>query len=100
MKKNKTNKTELVLKADEKFFEHKKNNKLTKAAKKVMRTINGHFKKDKWPLSFSFLVEEVFYEAHGEHLSNYLLKEIATHNKYSLYVDDKGTLVINLANKK
>ena len=87
----KTSKKEVILKVDKNYFLTKKNPALTKAAKKVVRVINQHFKKDKWPLDFNFQVEEVFYEAYGEHLSNYLLKEIyASKRNYNLvYKKDK-----------
>lgn len=90
-KKLTKSKKEVVLKVNKNYFLTKKDPVLTKAAKKVIRAINNHFKKDKWPLDFNFQVEEVFYEAYGEHLSNYLLKELySSKRNYNLvYAKDK-----------
>lgn len=89
-----TNKKEVVLTVNKNYFLTKKNPALTKAAKKVIKVINHHFKKDKWPLDFNFQVEEVFYEAYGEHLSNYLLKEMfsAKRNYKLVYKKDRSLI--------
>jgi hypothetical protein len=85
----------VVLTLDQDFFPTQKNAELTKAAKKVVKDIRKHFKNDKWPLDFNFLVEEVFYEAFNEHLSNYLLKELYSkpENFKIVYQKDKTLLL-------
>lgn len=50
--------------------------KLEAAAKKVMRSINHHFKTDGWDLDYSFQVAEVFYEAFGYNLEEHLLPKL------------------------
>lgn len=80
-------------------FKRLKSKELKKAASAVKKRIDKHFKKDKWPLDYGFLVEEVFYEAYEEHLSNYLVDALSTkQGKYRLIATNKG-LVIKLANK-
>ena len=49
---------------------------LKRAARNVTRSTKRHFKKDGWDLDYNFLVTEVFYEALGHHLENYLWKEL------------------------
>lgn len=99
--KKKTNKKitkndkKITLRVDSSYFSTQKNPALTKAAKKVVKTINDHFKKDKWPLDFTFQVEEVFYQAYGEHLSNYLLKEIFDSNPKYKIVYDKNRILLS-----
>lgn len=85
----------VVLTLDQNFFPTKKNDKLTKAAKKVAKGIRKHFKSDKWPLDLNFLVEDVFYEAFNEYLSNYLLKELCCkpENFKIVYQKDKTLLL-------
>lgn len=76
---------------------------LTKAAKSVKRTVDHHFKKHKWDLDYSFLVEEVFYKAFGFHLENFLLRELFK-SKKSKYIlcspDDRSGLVVRLDKSK
>lgn len=96
MKLNKSSKT-LVLKVTSDYFKTKGNPILVKAAKKVMKTINSHFKKDGWELRTDYLIDEVFYEAYGEHLSNYLYKELFFNSKKGYYITTSkkhGDLVI------
>lgn len=99
-------KKEIKLIYNEKMFPTKNNNELVKAAKLTMKEIDRHFKKDKWDLDFNFQVEEVFYKAFGEHLENYLIKELFLKPKkgyYVVYSDKKGTVIrkrnINLRRK-
>lgn len=54
---------------------------LQKAAKKVARQMRDHMKKDGWDLSYSFYVNEVFYQAFGHHLENYLLDALRRQRK-------------------
>jgi hypothetical protein len=49
---------------------------LEKAAKRVAKIIKQHMKKDGWDLDYSAQVTEVFYEAFGHHLENYLITEL------------------------
>lgn len=83
---NKLKNTKVTLKVNKSFFKTKKNSKLSKAAKVVMKTVDEHFKKDKWDLDSGFLVEDVFYEAYGEHLSNYFFKELFSDPKKGYYI--------------
>lgn len=51
---------------------------LQKAAKKIARDTERHFKNPKqgWDLNYNWLVQDVFYEAFGHHLEEYLLEEL------------------------
>jgi len=51
-----------------------------------MKDIEYHFKKDKWDFDLNFQVHEMFYEAYGEHLENYLLKELFSSSKKGYYI--------------
>lgn len=76
---------------------------LQKAAKKVVNSLHKeHFnpsKKMGWDLDYSLIVTDIFYEAFGHHLENYLLNSLAEKNCYSLTMNDKGTVLIR-RNKK
>lgn len=62
---------------------------LEKAAKKVAKTIKQHFRKGNknggWDLDYGFLVTDVFYEAFGHHLEDYLLTELCK-SKTAFYI--------------
>jgi hypothetical protein len=89
-KKSKTsNSKEVVLKVNKNYFSTKNNKKFTQAAKKAVKEIDNHFKKDGWDLDLSFQIEEVFYLAFGEHLSDYLLKELFSNPKKGYYISTK-----------
>ena len=70
--------------------------KLDKASKKVMQNVNKHFKakrgKGGWPLNYSFLVHDVFYEAFGYNLENHLLYKLL--KKYNLESCDGELMVV------
>lgn len=105
MKKNKTqlkSKKNLVLKVSKRFFKTKNNPKFTKTAKLVMKIIDNHFKNDGWDLRSDYLVEEVFYLAYGEYLSDYLYKELFSNPKkgYYLTLNDKHGIVIRKKGQK
>jgi hypothetical protein len=70
-----------------------------KAASKVWKDALAHFKTDKWDLSYSFLVNEVFLEATGHNLENYLLAHIFKSGKFCLKSKD-GALFISSTEKK
>lgn len=69
-----------------------------KAARKVMKDIKTHFtnKGEGWPVDYNFYVVEIFYEAFGHHLENYLLRELAKSKlPLQLSTSDKGKLLIS-----
>lgn len=86
MKQLKKTKKTITLKVSPNMFKTKNNQLFTKAAKRVMKTIDEHFKKDKWDLDLGFQVDEVFYEAYGEHLETYLMKELFSNPKKGYYI--------------
>lgn len=66
------------------------------AGRKVFNDVKKHFTTDGhgWPLSYSTLVSDIFYQATGHHLENYLLKRIAN-SKLNLMLESRnGELVI------
>lgn len=66
-----------------------------KAMKNVNKLIKDHFKKDGWDLSYTFLLNEIFYEANGFDLEAYLLPLIFDGSKkLQLKVKD-GKLVVS-----
>lgn len=74
---------------------------MMKAARRVVRSLKAHFKKDKWPVNYSFYVQEVFYVAYGHHLENYLLKEMLRQLKtFTLETGKHGDLVISVPGSK
>ena len=74
---------------------------LEEATKRVVKTIDKHFKKDGWDLDFSHLVEEVFYEAYGEYLSDILFEQIKNKKQYHLIVSNKDMkLMLSKKNKQ
>lgn len=78
-------------------FKDSKIKVLQKAAKKVAKDIETHFNSKKdggWPLSYSQYVADVFYDAFGHHLENYLLKELAKKKGYVIATNEIHNLVI------
>lgn len=75
---------------------------LQDAARKAMKEVNAHFKKDKWDLDYSHYVTDVFYRAFGHHLENYFFNELGKSGKYILRSGKGplGGLVIALNEKK
>lgn len=60
---------------------------LKKAAAKILNDLHkNHFNKKGhgWPLSYSFYKEEIFHEAFGHHLEDYLLNELIKKGCYNL----------------
>ena len=70
---------------------------LERAAKKGMKDLKDHFtlKDGGWPLDYSFYVSDIFYQAFGHHLENYLLKAIVKSKLKVELVSKEGKLVIN-----
>jgi hypothetical protein len=66
------------------------------SGKKVYKSLKEHFTKkgQGWPLAYSFLVSEIFYEATGHHLENYILKRIAKSKMKLELVTKDGELVV------
>lgn len=66
------------------------------AGRKVFKDIKEHFTKEGhgWPLSYSFLVSDIFYQATGHNLENYLLKRIANSKLNLMLESQNGELVI------
>lgn len=77
----------------------KGNKKLRAAAKKAVKEIEHHFKKDGWPLDYRFYKDEIFYYAFGEHLENYLIEALSKKKGYYLRTED-GKFLIDKRNKK
>lgn len=77
VKVNKKTKTITVDAAE--YYKYSKNGipQLKKAARRVVKSTKKHFTEDGWDLDYNFLITEIFYEAFGHHLENYLWKEIA-----------------------
>lgn len=75
---------------------------LRKAARKVMKQINEHMKKDGWPLDYDMHKSDIFFEAYGHHLENYLLWALANNKKQELQIvtSAKGGLLIEKVVKK
>lgn len=71
---------------------------LKTAAKKVARSIQKHMRTDGWDLDYGFQVEEVFYQAFGHHLEDYLFEELCKFKK-PLVLKMKGNRVV-LSKKK
>lgn len=98
---------ELEFKVDDRFS-HKENfmPALQKAAKKSIDDLHkNHFnptKKMGWDINYSMVVADVFYDAFGHHLENYVLVELAKKKCYSLCSSDKpaGGLVIRRTGKR
>ena len=90
MKKTK----QLVLKVNSSYFRTKRNKKLTMAAKTVVKEIESHFRKDKWPLDYSFYKDEVFSIAFNENLENYLLSELFKKSRKYHLVSKDGRMLI------
>jgi len=86
MRTNKKKPKGVVLKVNKKIFKTENNKELTKAAKKRFKSIDRHFKVDGWDLDLGFQITEVFYEAYGEHLETYLLKELFSNHKKGYYI--------------
>jgi hypothetical protein len=64
------------------------------ALRNVHKHIKDHFKKDGWDLSYSFFIEEIFYEANGFHLDAYLLPLIFDGSgKLELKVKDSNLVI-------
>lgn len=51
-------------------------NRLLEAIKEQRRSIRKHFKEDGWDLSFDGILDDVFYDTFGFHLSDYVLSDI------------------------
>ena len=97
----------LEFKIDNKFS--KKDNfmpALQKAAKKTIDDLHkNHFnpsKKMGWDIGYSMVVNDIFYDAFGHHLENYILVELAKKKCYSLCTSDKPGhgLVIRKTSKR
>lgn len=56
------------------------NKELRKEASRIVREMKKHFKKDGWPLRYSFYKDDLFYAVFGHHLENYLLRALARSN--------------------
>ncbi len=77
--------------------------KLINAAKKVMKGIDEHFDpkmKHGWDLDYHSLVNEVFFQAYGHNLENYLLVELFKKECYTINTDKKFALVISKIKNK
>ncbi len=74
--------------------------KLDKGAEVVMRDVNYHFNKrgHGWPLGFSMLVDDVFYNAFGFHLETILIPKLL--KKYSLQAIKGKSLMVVKKSKK
>lgn len=96
MKKQKTTKKpkvlEMTLAIDTRF--KVKNNvnfnpAIKKAAIKIINELHkNHFnsKDCGWPISYSHIEDEVFYEAFGHNLEDYILPVLAKKNQYSMAI--------------
>lgn len=78
------------------YFKHFKNDipQLKKAARKVVKSTKWHFKKYGWDLDYSFLVTDIFYEAFGHHLENYLWKELARQKVAVVMTCEDGRIML------
>lgn len=67
-----------------------------RAAAKEVKSIGRHFKQRKsWPLDFTFIRENVFYDVMDKHLETYLLPMIAKHGLWAYYDRDKMCIMIS-----
>lgn len=81
-------------------FSKNKLPQFNKAAKKVAKEMMEHFKKDGWDLSYSQYVGDVFYEATGHHLENYLLKALKGQKLEIKFGNNIHGMVIGKMNNK
>lgn len=74
-----------------------------RAARRIWSAIErDHFghKSGGWPLDYGFLVTDVFNEAMGHNLENYIFNEIMKSGKYELATEEGNLTVRKLAKKK
>jgi len=86
-KKKQVKNTVIKLKLPLEYYKKLKlpNKALLISAKKLTAELERHFKKDKWPLDYGIIVSDIFFEAYGHHLEQYLLHSLAkTKKNYSL----------------
>lgn len=76
-----------------------KNPELQRAAKQVAKQAMHHFRTDGWPLSWSMLLDDVFYTAYGEQLEWYLISALPKNFKGGLDFTENGA-VLSCANVK
>lgn len=71
-------KKEIKLELPEHYFSNLKTpiKGLVKSARARAKEIKHHFNKDGWDLDYGMLVTDVFEQAYGHQLENYLLKEL------------------------
>jgi len=68
---------------------------LVKAARRLTRQTKRHFEEDGWDLEYNSLVTDVFYEAFGHHLENYLWKALHRQNVAVVLTCKSGRSVLS-----